>query len=238
MYNPQPFFFLTDTGESRMLPRRSLPAPRLVLLLMLALLAGCSSMYYQGMESFGFAKRDILVHRVGKARDSQEQAKQQFKNALERFTAVTGFQGGSLEQKYQDLGREFERSESRAADVHKRIADIEDVSESLFAEWERELGQYQNPNLRRSSQQKLLATRQRYDQLIAAMKRAESRMEPVLATFRDQVLFLKHNLNAQAIASLKGELGGLQSDISALIQSMEASIREADQFIRSVNVQG
>jgi len=208
------------------------------LFLLLTLLAGCSSMYYKSMESIGFAKRDILVHRVGVARDSQEQTKQQFKDALERFTAITGFQGGSLEQKYQDLSAEFSQCESRAADVHKRIADIEDVSESLFAEWERELGQYQNQSLRLDSQQKLRATRQRYDQLIAAMKRAESRMEPVLATFRDQVLFLKHNLNAQAIASLKGELGNLQSDISALIQSMEASIREANQFIQSVNAQG
>ena len=36
-------------------------------------------------------------------------------------------------------------------------------------------------------------------------------MEPVLTKFKNRVLFIKHNLNAQAIASLKGteiELGG------------------------------
>ncbi|BBA35834.1 uncharacterized protein sS8_3902 [Methylocaldum marinum] len=202
--------------------------------LLLLTLAACSSAYYKAVESLGFHKRDILVHRVEKARDSQEEAKTQFKNALDRFTALTGFKGGSLEEKYRELDAQYESSKARADEVRKRIDDIEDVSEALFAEWENELSQYQNASLKRSSQQKLRATRQRYDQLIAAMKRAESKMEPVLLTFRDQVLFLKHNLNAQAIASLRGELDSLQTDISALIKSMEASIREADEFIKSV----
>jgi septal ring factor EnvC (AmiA/AmiB activator) len=210
---------------------------RLLPLLFLTL-AACSSAYYKAVESLGFHKRDILVHRVEKARDSQEEAKTQFKNALDRFTALTGFKGGSLEEKYRELDAQYESSKARADEVRKRIDDIEDVSEALFAEWENELSQYQNASLKRSSQQKLRATRQRYDQLIAAMKRAESKMEPVLLTFRDQVLFLKHNLNAQAIASLRGELDTLQTDISALIKSMEASIREADEFIKSVGGPG
>ncbi|WP_434149295.1 DUF2959 domain-containing protein [Methylocaldum gracile subsp. desertum] len=211
-----------------------LVARRSFFLLLFLILTGCSSAYYRAAESLGFHKRDILVHRVEKARDSQEEAKTQFKNALDRFTALTGFKGGSLEEKYRELDAEYERSRAKADEVRKRIDDIEDVSEALFDEWENELSQYQNPSLKRSSQQKLTGTRRRYDQLIAAMKRAESKMEPVLLTFRDQVLFLKHNLNAQAIASLRGELDSLQTDISALIKSMEASIREADEFIKSV----
>ena len=66
------------------------------------------------------------------------------------------------------------------------------------------------------------------------MKRAESKMPPVLAKFKDQVLFLKHNLNAQAIASLKSELGTVESNINLLIKEMEASIKQADAFISSM----
>jgi hypothetical protein len=214
-------------------------AVRLVFpILCVLLLQGCSTAYYKAAESLGFQKRDILVHRVEKARDSQQQAKEQFKDALEQFTALTGFKGGNLEQKYKELNGEFEQSEARARDVHQRIADIEDVSAALFAEWKQELGQYQDQSLRRSSEQKLRATQQRYGQLIAAMKRAESKMQPVLATFRDQVLFLKHNLNAQAIAALKGEVSTIETHVAELVRSMEASIREADQFIKQVNAQG
>lgn len=57
------------------------------------------------------------------------------------------------------------------------------------------------------------------------------------AAFYDQVLFLKHNLNARAIASLKGNVASIESDIAVLIREMEASIREANRFIDAMNVE-
>ncbi len=198
------------------------------------LLPGCQSAYYKTMEQFGVHKRDLLVSRVKDARDSQQEAKEQFRSALERFSEVLQFEGGDLEKKYKQLNAEYEGSEEKAGAVRSRIASVEDVAGALFKEWEAELKQYSNESLRRASQQKLVETRQRYDQLIGAMKRAESKIAPVLTAFRDQVLFLKHNLNAQAIASLQSELVTVESDVASLIREMEASIGEADAFIQAM----
>jgi predicted nucleic acid-binding Zn-ribbon protein len=209
---------------------------RLFLVLMvLVLTVGCQSVYYSAMETFGRHKRDILVDRVEKARDSQEAAKDQFQSALERFSEVLGYQGGALEDKYNQLKAELDRSEARAQDVRKRIASVEDVAGALFNEWEGELRQYSNQSLRRKSEEQLRATRRRYDQLIDAMHRAESKIEPVLSPLRDQVLFIKHNLNAQAIASLQSELATIETDVASLIRDMEASIAEANEFIEAMS---
>ncbi len=197
-------------------------------------LAGCQSAYYKTMETFGHHKRDILVDRVEDARDAQQDTKEQFQSALEKFSAVTNFKGGELETRYNDLKAELDSSESKAATVRKRISDVEDVADALFEEWQAELDDYSNDNLRRVSEQKLDQTRRQYDQLIGAMKRAETRMDPVLSAFRDQVLFLKHNLNAQAIASLQEELAAVEADIASLIKEMEVSIAEADKFINAM----
>jgi len=196
--------------------------------------AGCSSTYYKAMEKFGYAKRDILVSRVDDTRKAQGEAKEQFASALEHFLAVTRVGGGDLERKYRDLNRDFERSEKSAREVHDRIAAVEDVAEALFREWKQELSQYSDASLRRESQRKLDATRVRYDDLLRLMRRAADRMDPVLATFRDQVLFLKHNLNAHAIASLDVTSHTLETDIARLIADMEASIRESEAFIKSL----
>ncbi|MGJ0491203.1 DUF2959 domain-containing protein [Methylobacter sp.] len=200
-------------------------------------LTACSSMYYGGLEKIGIPKREVMVYRVEKARDTQEETKEQFKSALEQFTVLTNFKGGDLEATYNKLNSEYEDSVRKAEEVRKRINDIEDVSGALFSEWESELSQYSNASLKRSSQQKLTATKAHYKQLITAMKRAEAKMEPVLSVFKDQVLYLKHNLNAQAIASLKGQLGLVQSDVSALIAAMEKSIHEANAFIKTIDRQ-
>lgn len=207
---------------------RSLP------IALVLLLAGCSSAYYGAMEKMGIAKRDILADRVEKTREAQTEAKQQFADALQRFLAVTKSDGGDLQKKYEDLNREFQRSESRAKEVRERIASVEDVAEALFREWQQELGQYTSAALKADSQRQLDATRRRYDGLLAVMRRAANRMDPVIATFRDQVLYLKHNLNARALAQLDSTNRSLEADIGRLIADMEASIREAETFIKEL----
>jgi len=202
---------------------------------MLVALAGCKSAYYSTMEKFGYHKRDILVDRVQDAQTAQEQAKKQFLSALEQFTAVVGYEGGELETTYKRLKSEFERSEEKADAVHKRIDDVQSVAKALFKEWNAELDDYTNANLRNISQQKLEQTQERYTRLIEAMQRAETQIDPVLAAFRDQVLFLKHNLNAQAVGSLEDELVSVRTDVSALVSAMEVSINEAGNFVKAMS---
>lgn len=197
-------------------------------------LFGCQSIYYNTMEKFGVQKHEILADRVEDARDEQEKTKEQFQTALERFTEVVNFDGGVLEEKYEILNAEFQRCEKQAKAVNKRIGAVEDVGEALFKEWEAELSQYSNVQLRRSSQQKLAETRLEYDQLVRSMRRAEDKIDPVLSAFQDQVLFLKHNLNASAIASLQSELAVVETDVATLIREMEAAIAEADGFIKTI----
>jgi hypothetical protein len=148
---------------------------------------------------------------------------------------VTKTDAGDLQKKYDSLNREFARSEERAQEVRERISAVEDVAEALFREWDQEMDQYTNASLRRESERELKLTRQRYDDLMKVMRRAADRMEPVLSTFRDQVLFLKHNLNARALASLTTTNRELEADITRLVADMEASIREAEDFIKTMH---
>jgi hypothetical protein len=191
-------------------------------------------MYYSTMESFGYEKRDILADRVQDGRDEQQEAAEQFQSALEAFKAVAQFDGGQLQTAYDDLSREYERCADQADDVRSRIGKIEDVAEDLFAEWEVEIASYSDPNLKDQSKQMRKDTMGRYEHLIGAMRKAESKMDPVLVKFKDQVMFLKHNLNAQAIAALQNNVIVIESDVSALVAEMEASIAEADAFIATL----
>ncbi len=213
--------------------RRFLP----LIVVVTFVLSGCSSVYYGAMEKIGIHKRDILVDRVEEARDSQMETKQQFASALERFNSVINVQGGELEEKYRELKKELEKSEDQADDVRQRVAAVEDVAEALFDEWKAELDQYNSVSLRRSSEQQLKQTRNHYLKLIGAMKKAETKIDPVLDPLRDQVLFLKHNLNARAIASIQTELTRIETDVSHLIREMEIAMKEADSFIQALRAE-
>lgn len=201
---------------------------------LVGIFTGCKSTYYAAYEQFGVYKRDLLKKRVAAARDDQQAASEQFKDALTRLKEIYGFDGGKLEKAYRDLESDYKKSADRASAVRKRIADVETVGKDLFKEWEQEIGQITTASLADSSRRQLRETRSRYDQMVVALKRAESSMEPVLTKLRDHVLYLKHNLNAQAVASLRGEAASIQLEITNLIADMNASIAKADEFIETM----
>jgi len=190
---------------------------------LILLLTGCQSAYYGAMEKLGVHKRDILVDRVEEAKDAQEEAKEQFATAFEEFLAVSGVEVTDLKRTYDSLKVQFDASSERAEAVHERISGIRSVAKALFKEWESELEQYTSPTLREASAAQLKSTRDLYESLITAMDQAASKMKPVLDAFRDQTLFLKHNLNAQAIAALNETSLSIKDEVQVLIEQMEES---------------
>lgn len=196
---------------------------------------GCERWYYGTMKKFGMEKRDILVKRVADARKSQEKARDEFKTALERFKSVIDVKGSKLEDTYEKLNKELNRSEDRAEDVKDRVDSVKNVSDDLFKEWQKELSQYSDRSLRAESERELRETRQRCETLIRAMERAQKKIEPVLTPLRDRVLFLKHNLNAQAIGALDAELGKVQTDVESLVKDLDTAIAEAETFIKTMD---
>lgn len=209
----------------------------LALLVLCLLGVGCQSAYFAAMEKVGYHKRDILISRVEDAREAQQDTKEQFQSALEAFSALTGFDGEDLEDKYNDLSLVLEHSETKASEVHERINAVEDVAEALFDEWQDELDQYSSASLRRSSEKQLYDTQRRCERLVTSMRRAEKKIEPVLTPLRDQVLYLKHNLNARAVAALRNELAEVQGDVARLVKELEKAVDEADRFISDLESQ-
>jgi len=195
---------------------------------------GCSSVYYGTLEQFGVEKRDVLVDRVKSARAEQADAQETFTSALEEFRSLVDVDGGELEKKYDRLSASYDRSKQQAADVRKRVSDVESVGNKLFKEWEKELALYDSADLRRRSEQQLDLTRTEYTRLVNAMNKAADRMNPVLELYEDQVLFLKHNLNARAISSLDAERLKIEERVNDLIAEMNTAIAEADAFIATM----
>jgi len=196
------------------------------------------SIYLSALEKVGWEKRDLLAKRVTKANHAQQEAKEQFRDALEEFQSVVAYEGGELESRYKKLRAVYESSEKKAKEVRRRISGIKKISKKLFEEWEGELEKYTSKEMRRISEEQLSDTRRRSLEVIASMERAASHMDPVLKKLEERVLFLKHNLNARALGSLQETSSALQADVNALIEEMERSIAEADRFIAEMKPEG
>ena len=194
-------------------------------------LTGCASVQYSALEKVGIHKRDILVDRVEDARDAQTETREQLVTAYEELSALVGYEGGELEKKYERLSKEVERSRKATQDLDERLSDIDRVSEDLFDEWESELDLYSSAALRADQKRKLALARRQFMTMRDRMQTARNRVDPVMAVLTDNVLFLKHSLNAQALAALRGQTAVLEGQVDALIRDMQVAIEEADAFI-------
>ncbi len=199
----------------------------------LLLITGCTSLYNATMEGvFGYEKRELFKKSVTALQSEQKDAQKEFKDALTRLKELYGFHGGELESVYEKVKSSYERCDGEAKAVHTRIENMEDLAKSMFSEWEKEIQQYTNPNLAATSRDQLRLTKDRYAQLSRTVREAESAMQPVLGQLKDNVLFLKHNLNASAIGSLQGEASGIQKQIEQLLTQMNTAIAASDSFIK------
>ena len=203
----------------------------IVVLMVLTALVACQSTYYAVWEKMGKEKRHLLRDQVERARDDQAQASEEFKDALTRLKEMYGFDGGDLEKMYNQLSDDYETCQDRAEQIDERIENVKQIAKDLFSEWRKEIDEIQNADFRSKSNQKLQATRTRYNRLENAMLTARKRMTPVLTNLHDYVLYLKHNLNAQAIGALKGEVSGIQTDVDRLMLDIRKSIDAADTFL-------
>ena len=194
-------------------------------------IAGCQSAYYSAMEKVGVHKRDIMLDRVENAQTAQQDAQQQFKSALDQLSQLINYDGGDLAAQYELVNDQYEASKSSAEEVESRISAIENVAEALFDEWNDEIEQYSSASLKQQSQQKLKKTQRNYQSLIKSMDRAKDRMAPVLSALKDNSLYLKHNLNAQAIGALQGEYKTIKRDVESLVAEMSKAIEQSQQFI-------
>jgi len=193
--------------------------------------------FFHARESIGEPKRMIVVAQVEQACVSLQDTRDSFADALERFNGLVSSPDTGLERKYQLLNRQYQFCRAKSEAVSQRIHAIEEVSEALFKEWEKELDEYSNRTMRTHSKNQLKLARRQYSRLIKAMHKAESKIQPVLAAFKDQVLYLKHNLNAHAIAALQQEFVEIGLDISQLLLAMEQIIAEANQFVNALSLQ-
>lgn len=186
------------------------------------------------MEKVGKHKRDILIDRVEAANDSQQDAQQEFQDALTHLTSLIKFDGKELTEQYQISKAHFESSQASADDVSERIQAIADVAAALFEEWRDEIDLYSSASLKSQSKQKLAQTKRKYQALIQTMHTAEKRMAPVLSALQDNVLFLKHNLNAKAIGALQGEFHNIKRDVQQLVDDMSKAIKQSTIFIEQI----
>ncbi len=196
---------------------------------------GCNnSLGYNLQEAMGTPKRQVMVSRVQDTRDSMKDTKKAFASALQQFGSVYKEGGSKLENKYVILKKEYENCNSKASELRRQIANVKSIGQVLFAEWQKELDQFTNEQMRKLSETKMQQTREKYVAMTTGMDRVSARMTPALNSMNDQLLNIKHSLNALITVSLEEELIQLRTHTDSLMAEIDSAVEHCNTFIGSM----
>lgn len=211
----------------------------------LAALCGCSTMASFTAEKFGQARRVLLVRRLDQACKAQQQLQEAFQRALAQFESLASFAGGNRQKQTDQMSAALARCEARAKDVPARIAEADRAGQNLFREWKAASEKHPNEMYRRDRGAKRFNAQRDYNQMMAVLRNAESKIEPTLSAFRDQVeaaqavlldpaFQLDNGLNEHAQISVQDESARLAAQVDFLIQNLSDSIAQAHLFIQQI----
>lgn len=196
------------------------------------LITSCSHVYYKSWELLGKEKRELLSSKMSALNEDQTEAKEEFANVLEEIRSKYSFKEGNLENTYDRMSSNYNDMNEEVEDLGSQIEDVESIAKDLFEEWKAEAKEFTNKDYERTSLQKLRVTRANFNEVLKESEATEKAMQKVLAKFHEQVIYVKHNLNAKAVGRLASELQNIQEVMRKLIQQINSSIQKADRFIK------
>ncbi len=202
---------------------------------LLSVLTGCTTTYVAAWKKLGWETRDLLVDQVQDARSQQEEAKEEFTSALDQFKATYNYDGGDLEQAYNDLQKNYDRCVAQADGFRTEIGRVKRLGKVFFDEWDADIETQTVAEYKKAMIKQRDTTLDSYEQMVSKMDEAADTMDPVLEAFQGRVIFLKSSLNAQALATLQENADELVDGIESLINEMNQSIAEADEFISAMS---
>lgn len=206
-----------------------------ILLLSLLLTSSCSTVYYNFWETLGKEKRDLLKSKLNDVNNAQEDVEEQYVDNLERIRKEYNFNEGELEKTYDKITDDYEDTNEKQKELSERINKANNIATDLFEEWKNEAYQLQNKNYKRKSLQKLAITKKKYSRTYTTIKKIEKDLNKILRKFKDQVIFIKHNLNAKVIGNLKSEFNDIKIDIKKQIKNIKRSKNQTELFIKELD---
>ncbi|MFQ5992861.1 MAG: DUF2959 family protein [Nitrospiraceae bacterium] len=173
-----------------------------------------------------------FVSQVEESRAILKATKVEIRSALAAAKALGRKKGGDLEAQYEAINSAVIQSGTKMVGFRKKLASMDETSESFFSGWSAELDEYTTAEFRKRSEARLKKTRRRYNRLRSTMQKAEAKFIPLWAKLHDLVLFLNYNLNAEGVASIGDSVRALGSEARKLYTRIDAAVQEADGFTK------
>jgi hypothetical protein len=184
-----------------------------------AVLAASASAQDQGIKQV-----EALVKASGSTVQAIAETKLQLLKTMDAYNALLADDAKDRKKMYRDLQKEMENTEKRRAEITRRSGLMATEAQSLFKSWETSAATIESEDLRKRSEERLTKTKASFAEIRAVGDKAAQLYAPVMKTLGDKVKYLGHDLNPNAVATLKPDADKLNKEVQELVKAVDDTI--------------
>ena len=190
-------------------------------------------------DTAGPAQVDDLVGWVERVYVESELSKDNVQVSVTKLQAIVSAEfGANAVQAYTEFVESVDRAEQQADKLRDTIGPMKSAAEPVFEKWEEDLEQFSSPAMRERSFARMTATRERYEQIVAAVEPAQVAYDELVAGLRDHALFLGNDFNPGALSAVQEDVRRLSALAAEIDGRFDAALMAARAYVDSSALPG
>ena len=187
-------------------------------LAVVALLSGCATSGYKQADKTGAG--------IAEFRNEVVNLKQAVDGAMVNLTKITEVAASDPRKAYQAFAKSVDNVEKSRAKAGKRAASMKAAGEAYFEQWEAQLANIDNPEIRNLAAERKAKLSEIFGKLRPQLEQARDDFDPFLSDLKDLRMFLSQDLTIAGVDAAKGILKKTRDHGATLQKSLDGLIDE------------
>jgi len=155
-------------------------------------------------------------------RESLTDARSQLATTMALYNSLLNVEAEDAESVYRDLGQAIKKNEKIWKGYVKDAGRLNKQADKMFGNWNEEIADFSDEQMRELGQQRLDVARKVFDFLAEKMNIMNEVYQPFMVSISEQVIFMSRDLSPEAMAVLKPVADELNASAEKLLAGMDA----------------
>lgn len=181
--------------------------------------AGCAS-------SSGYKQADKTGKGIADFRDEVVKLKKAVDGAMANLTLTTETAAADPRKAYEAFAKSVDQVETARAKAGKRAADMKAAGDAYFKQWEAQLANINNPDIRKLAEERKVKLSETFKKLRPLLEQAKGDFDPFVSDLKDLRSFLGQDLTVAGVDSARKIIEKTRTNGSKLQKSLDDLIAE------------
>jgi hypothetical protein len=182
--------------------------------------------FFTSCATSGYQQADKTGAGIAEFREEISKAKLAVDDTVKSLGQVAVSANTNPREAFQQFSKSLANLESTAAKAKSRAADMKAQGQAYFANWEKELAQIKNPEIKNLAVQQRAKLQATFDSIRKVAEPLKAQFDPWLSDLKDLQKYLSNDLSISGVDAAKPLFAKTQTEGFEVQKSMDALVAE------------